>query len=333
VFARLGSRGRRGERAHGGKRVDRYRSEGEGGCWIAPRHPTRLPTPEDRVEAIACLRRLRFTGGGVRTAAGDAREDRRGSSPGSGGPSRPLGLEPERRYERSRPASCSTSTSRGSAASRSWPPGPGQPKQSPDGRNVSTAGWESVHVAIDDATRLALRRGAPLRESRHRGRLPQAGAAILRPPRHPGGGPEVRQWPPLPLKAARLPLPDAPPAPPAHPPLSVPDQRQSPSAFSAPCSAAGPTAPSSARAASEPSPSTACSDALTTDDPTALSTANPGSPSKRAEHPTSRPTPGPSPSRIASPNAARVSRLGRRWMAACHAAPPLAASSSRIVFE
>ena len=62
-------------------------------------------TPEDRIEAIACLRRLRFTGGEIAEPLRMPEKDRVGEPhPDRDGPARPSGdSTPERRYERSRP--------------------------------------------------------------------------------------------------------------------------------------------------------------------------------------------------------------------------------------
>ena len=65
VVADGGGRGRRGQRAHvlevGARAI---RAEGEAGLLDRSSAPQSVPhrTPEDRVEAIAALRRLRLTG-------------------------------------------------------------------------------------------------------------------------------------------------------------------------------------------------------------------------------------------------------------------------------
>ena len=70
-----------------------------------------------------------------------------------------LGLEPAQRYQRADPASCCTSTSRNSDGSRAVPArsaGHQHDTVQTDPPSASEAvGWEYVHVAIDDATRLA----------------------------------------------------------------------------------------------------------------------------------------------------------------------------------
>jgi integrase-like protein/transposase IS481 family protein len=150
-----------------GKWVRRFRDEGELGlldrssaaCDVHNR------TPEPRVEAIAALRRVRFTGAviaemlsmpettvsGILTRIGLGKLGR-------------LGLEPAVRYERSRPGELLHIDVKklgrivGGAGKRAR-----QSRRrhySPrlnDAAGVArgTVGWEYVHVCIDDATRLA----------------------------------------------------------------------------------------------------------------------------------------------------------------------------------
>jgi len=120
-------------------------------------------TSERRVEAIAALRRLRMTGpeiaelldmpvstvSGILTRIGMGRLGR-------------LGLEPAERYERERPGELihidvkKLGRIRGGAGHRMT----GrrhyqQTRTDAEGRRRATTGWDYVHVAIDDATRLA----------------------------------------------------------------------------------------------------------------------------------------------------------------------------------
>jgi transposase InsO family protein len=147
------------------KWVARYRAEGEAGLVdrsSAPRHVTR--TGPDRVEAIAALRRLRFTGSEIaellelapsRTSAVLKRL-------GMGRLGR-LGLEPARRYERAQPGELihidvkQLGRIQGGAGKRIWGGHTHYSGQRTDaeGRIRNIVGWECVHVAIDDATRLA----------------------------------------------------------------------------------------------------------------------------------------------------------------------------------
>jgi transposase InsO family protein len=148
-----------------GKWVARFRAEGETGLLDRPSaaHHVHNRTPELRIEAIAALRRVRFTGAviaellampettvsGILTRIGLGRLGR-------------VGLEPAVRYERSRPgellhidvkklgrivrAGHRVTGNRRPRASRSYLSG---------GRRIGVAGWEYVHVCVDDATRLA----------------------------------------------------------------------------------------------------------------------------------------------------------------------------------
>jgi transposase InsO family protein len=121
-------------------------------------------TCERRVEAIAALRRLRFTGpelaellqmplstvSGILTRIGMGRLGR-------------LGLEPAERYERERPGELIHVDVKklgrivvpGHRMTGNRRQGNRRTTYTPDGRRVGDAGWEFVHVAIDDCTRLA----------------------------------------------------------------------------------------------------------------------------------------------------------------------------------
>ncbi len=141
-----------------GKWAARYRSEGEAGLLDRSSAPRQVAnrTAEERVEAIAALRRLRLTGAAIaellsmpeQTVSGILRRI------GMGRLGR-LGLEPERRYERRRPGELvhvdvkklgriARPGHRVTGRSAQW----GQ-------RRAYEQGWEYVHIAIDDATRLA----------------------------------------------------------------------------------------------------------------------------------------------------------------------------------
>jgi transposase InsO family protein len=150
-----------------GKWVRRFRDEGELGLLdrSSAARDVHNRTPEPRVEAIAALRRVRFTGAviaemlsmpettvsGILTRIGLGKLGR-------------LGLEPAVRYERSRPGELLHIDVKklgrivGGAGKRAR-----QSRRrhySPrlnDAAGVArgTVGWEYVHVCIDDATRLA----------------------------------------------------------------------------------------------------------------------------------------------------------------------------------
>src|SRR4051794_28286015 len=148
------------------KWVGRYRAEGELGLLDRSSAPGTVAnrTDERRIEAIAALRRLRFTGpeiaellamplstvSGILQRIGMGRLGR-------------LGLEPAERYERQRPGELVHVDVK--KLGRILVPGhrvTGNRRQgqirntyTPDGRRKGDAGWEYVHIAIDDCTRLA----------------------------------------------------------------------------------------------------------------------------------------------------------------------------------
>src|SRR5262245_16181758 len=149
-----------------GKWVSRYRACSESGLLDRSSAPRVVAnrTDERRIEAIAALRRLRFSGpeiaellemadstvSGILTRIGLGRLGR-------------LGLEPAERYERARAGELihidvkklgriqvpghRVTGNRDQRARRT--------RIGHDGRYLGTAGWEFVHVAVDDATRLA----------------------------------------------------------------------------------------------------------------------------------------------------------------------------------
>jgi transposase InsO family protein/transposase len=149
-----------------GKWVARFRADRRGGLLDRSSAPRSVAnrTSEERIQAIAALRRLRFSGrqiaevlampettvSGILTRIGLGRLGR-------------LGLEPACRYERSRPGELihidvkklgriergagKRITGGSSHYVRTF--------TDREGRRRKTVGWEFVHVAIDDATRLA----------------------------------------------------------------------------------------------------------------------------------------------------------------------------------
>jgi transposase InsO family protein len=144
------------------KWVRRYRATGELGLLDRPSTPATVAnrTCERRLHAIAALRRLRFTGpeiaetlamplstvSGILTRIGMGKLGR-------------LGLEPAARYERRRPGELIHIDVK--KLGRIARPGHavlgGQPARARTGyhRQQHSLGWEFVHVAIDDCTRLA----------------------------------------------------------------------------------------------------------------------------------------------------------------------------------
>jgi transposase InsO family protein len=143
----------------------RHRSEGELGLLDRSSAANRVwnRTPEDRIAAICALRRLRFTGAeiaellempettvsGILTRVGLGRLGR-------------LGLEPPRRYERSRPGELIHvdvkklgRIERGAGKRITGKPRSNPIRTDAAGRRRRQVGWEFVHVCVDDATRLA----------------------------------------------------------------------------------------------------------------------------------------------------------------------------------
>jgi transposase InsO family protein len=149
-----------------GKWVGRFRVEGELGLLDRSSAPRRVAnrTPEDRVQALAALRRLRFTGAQLAELFGMPETTVSGilTRIGMGRLGR-LGLEPVQRYERERPGELIHvdvkklgRIERG--AGKRITGGHSHYKRTftdRDGHRRTTTGWEYVHIAIDDATRLA----------------------------------------------------------------------------------------------------------------------------------------------------------------------------------
>jgi transposase InsO family protein len=147
------------------KWVGRYRVEGELGLLDRSSAPRTVAnrTAETRVETIAALRRLRFTGPEIAELLGMALSTVSGilTRIGMGKLGR-LGLEPAQRYERARPGELvhidvkKLGRIQGGAGKRvtgrqrhNWE------RTDRSGTRRKMVGWEYVHIAIDDCTRLA----------------------------------------------------------------------------------------------------------------------------------------------------------------------------------
>jgi len=145
------------------KWLARWRAEGEAGLLDRSSAPRRRPTqlPADRLGAIEALRRLRMTAAEIAEVLGMALStvSRWLKKIGLGKRSRMDPPEPPNRYERKRPGELihvdvkklgrivvpghRVTGNRRVRAARSG------------ARRLGTAGWEFVHVCVDDATRLA----------------------------------------------------------------------------------------------------------------------------------------------------------------------------------
>jgi transposase InsO family protein len=140
------------------KWVARYRREGEAGLLDRSSAPQRVPhrTPDELVELIAALRRLRMTGAEIAFCLAMALSTVSAvlTRIGLGKLSRLEPPEPPNRYERRQAGELlhidvkKLGRIRGGAGHRMLGRGPGR-------HGGKGAGWEFVHVCIDDATRLA----------------------------------------------------------------------------------------------------------------------------------------------------------------------------------
>src|SRR5204862_4551967 len=139
-----------------GKWIGRYRLEGVAGLCdrsSAPRRVANRTAPE-RVEAIARLRRLRFTAAEIAETLGMALSTVSGILTRSGmGRLGRLGLEPAVRYEHSRPGELLHVDVK--KLGRITRPGHRVTGSRHDRSGQGKKGWEYVHIAIDDYSRLA----------------------------------------------------------------------------------------------------------------------------------------------------------------------------------
>jgi len=138
---------------------DRYLAEGEAGLWDRSSAPRSQPaaTPEDRVEAIGLLRSgLRMTGAEIAELLGMAVSTVQGvlKRIGMGKRSSLEPPEPANRYQRDRPGELIHIDVKKLGRIGANGPGHRFTGRAP-GRRWRGAGWEYVHVCVDDATRLA----------------------------------------------------------------------------------------------------------------------------------------------------------------------------------
>ncbi len=143
------------------KWVGRYRTDGELGLLDRPSTPALVAnrTCERRVQAICALRRLRFTGPEIAETLGMPLSTVSGilTRTGMGRLGR-LGLEPAERYERARPGELiHIDVKKLGRIARPGHRMTGAAGRATKGyhRQAFSQGWEFVHIAIDDCTRLA----------------------------------------------------------------------------------------------------------------------------------------------------------------------------------
>jgi transposase len=262
------------------KWVARFRGEGEQGLLDRSSAPKASPTrtPDERVQVIAALRRLRMTGAEIAECLDIALTTVSGilTKIGMGKLGR-LGIEPAVRYQRSAPGELIHVDVKklGRISRPGWRVTGGRKSRGVAGYHdkAHQLGWEFVHVCVDDCTRLAyvevlddekattaigfLRRAIAFYASH---------GVIVREPSQimaPRTAPRFTRSRVTPWESATCALvPTAP----------RPTGRQS--ASSAPCSAAGPTERSTATAQSAPQPYPAGSSDTTGDDHTAPSTTS-----------------------------------------------------------
>jgi transposase InsO family protein len=147
------------------KWVRRYQAEGEAGLLDRSSAPGSIPhrTPEDRVEVIAALRRLRMTAAEIAFCLGMALSTVSAvlTRIGLGKLSRLEPPEPPNRYERRHAGELlhvdvkKLGRIRGAGHRVTGKRTQRRTTYTPDGRRIGDAGWEFVHVCVDDATRLA----------------------------------------------------------------------------------------------------------------------------------------------------------------------------------
>jgi transposase InsO family protein len=142
----------------------RWRAEGADGLFDRSSAPQRIPhkTPPERVQEIVRLRRLRMTAAQISTALEMALSTVSAvlKRVGLGKRSRLDPPEPPNRYERRRPGELIHIDV--NKLGRILKPGHRvtgkrhqRSRRESDGKKVGLAGWEFVHVAIDDHSRLA----------------------------------------------------------------------------------------------------------------------------------------------------------------------------------
>src|SRR5205823_6557196 len=149
------------------KWLARYRAAGPAGLLDRSSAPAVVAnrTAERRVEVIAALRRLRMTGAEIAELLDMALSTLSGILTRIGiGKLGGLGLEPAQRYERQRPGELihidvkklgRIQKGAGHRVTGRRSKGHSPRRIDAEGAQRHTVGWEYVHIAIDDCTRLA----------------------------------------------------------------------------------------------------------------------------------------------------------------------------------
>src|SRR3954452_8379386 len=219
------------------KWVARYGTEGEAGLLDRSSAPRSIPhrTPDELVEVIVMLRRLRMTAAEIAFCLTMALSTVSAVllRVGLGKLSRPEPPEPPNRYERRHPGELihvdvkKLGRIQGGAGHRMVGHRRSQTKLTRDGRRTGAAGWEFVHVCVDDATRLAyVEVLTDEKATTAVAFLKRAVAFFAGRARRHGSARHDRQRARLPLGDPRLRLPSARAAPSAHPRLPATHQRQ-----------------------------------------------------------------------------------------------------------
>jgi len=281
------------------KWIGRYRREGVQGLRdrsSAPRRVANRTAPE-RIAVIVKLRRLRFTAAEIAETLGMALSTVSGILTRAGmGKLGRLGLEQPIRYERSRPGELVHLDVKklgrivGGAGKRIG--GEGHSPYNPEytdaaGRVRNTVGWEFVHIAVDDYSRLAY--AEVLRDERAvtaAGFLQRATTFS-----HATASSSSRfsrtTAPATAALSTHLPAATSASGTDAHVPTGH-RRTERPNASSEPCSTAGPTAPSTAQAVNAPVPLTAGSGTTTIAGDTQPSATKPRSAEPTCSGPTTR---------------------------------------------
>jgi transposase len=210
----------------------RWRAEGEAGLKDRSSAPKRRPTqlPASRVQAIEALRRLRMTAAEIAECLGMALStvSRWLKRVGLGKRSRLEAPEPPNRYERRRPGELVHLDVK--KLGRILRPGHrvtgNRRDRFTDARGYGVAGWEFVHVCVDDATRLAYVEVLEDERGKTAAGFPAASRRVVRLDGDHRRGGDERQRLLLPLAHARQGLPGTRSQAPLHPALSPSNQWQ-----------------------------------------------------------------------------------------------------------